>query len=107
MSKEVGAGGRFDIFLDSAYHKLSCSIFFKLSFGYVFKLFFALFVAANKENSEHSQISRSLINFPGKMLNFKELQAPLKWHFKFQHFSRSSRTSTSPVKTNWKMYTLK
>ena len=53
-------------------------VFLKLSFGYVFKLFFVLSATVNKDNSEHLQISRSLINFPGKMPNFKEFQVPLK-----------------------------
>ena len=37
-------------------------------FGYFFKLFFALFLAVNEVNSKLSQISRSLINFQGKIL---------------------------------------
>ena len=45
-----------------AYQELSCTIFFKLSFGYFFQLFFALFVAVNEVNSKRTQISRIVIN---------------------------------------------
>ena len=53
-------------------------IFFKHLFGYFFKLYVVLFIAVNEVNSKHSQISRSLINFQGKISIFKELQVPLK-----------------------------
>ena len=53
--------------------------------------------AQNTKTRHFSQISRSLINFQGKILTFKEFQVPLKWYFKLEHFSRTSRTSTNPV----------
>ena len=51
-------------------------IFFKLSFRYFFKLFFALSVAVNELSSKHSQISTTLINFRGKILSLKEFEVP-------------------------------
>ena len=57
-------------------HEFSCTILFKLSFGYFSKLLLALFIAVNEVNSKYSQISRSVINFQGKILIFKEFQMP-------------------------------
>ena len=54
------------------------------------------FIDVNGANSKQSKISRSVINFQRKILSFKELQVPLKRHFEFQHFSRSSRTFMNP-----------
>ena len=71
--------------------------FLQTFFACFSKLFYGFFTAVKEVNSKHSQISRSLINFQGKILIFKEFQVPLKWHFKFKHFSRTSRTCTSPV----------
>ena len=73
-----------------------CMIFFKISFGYFFELIYVFFTAVNKVNSKNSRISMSVINFKGTILIVKELQVPLKWHFKSKHFSRSSRTCRSP-----------
>ena len=60
------------------------------------KLFLVLFIVVNQEKSKHSQILRNLINLQAKFLILKEFQAPLKWNFRFQHFSRSSRTCKGP-----------
>ena len=57
-----------------------------------------LLVAVNEAHCKNSQISRILINFPGKMIIFKELQVHLKWNLKFKHFSR---TCTSPTSTQY------
>jgi len=58
-------------------------------------LTFCIFIAANEINSKNSQISWILLIFQGIILIFKEFIVPLKRHFKFQPFSRSSRTCTS------------
>jgi len=58
-------------------------------------LYFASPIAVKEVSSKHSKIARSVINFQGKILIFKEFQVLLKWHFKFKHFSRSSRTCMS------------
>ena len=47
---------------------------------------FVLFSSMYDVNRKHSQTSKSLINFQGKIIIFKEIRVPLKLHFKFQHF---------------------
>jgi len=64
--------------------------------------FFCLLLWTKK--TRNTQISRSLINFQGKILLFMEFQVPLKWHFKLKHFSRSSRTCISHEK--WAIFEL-
>ena len=76
---------------------VTCTIFLNLCFGYFIHFSFPLFNPVNEVNSKHSQTSRSVVHFQGKMFIFKELQMPFKRHFKFQHFSRSSQTCTTPV----------
>ena len=72
-------------------------IFFKLSFGYFSKLFYVLFIVLNEVHRKNSQISRSLINFQGRILIFKEFQMPLQLNFKFQYFSRHLQSSTNNI----------
>ena len=50
----------------------------------------------NEVLSKKAKILRSLINFHGNILIFKEFEVSLKRHFKFQHFSKSSRTCINP-----------
>ena len=51
--------------------KFSCTIFFKISFEYLFKVFCIVYCY---ERSKNSQISRSLINFQGEILIIREFQ---------------------------------
>ena len=60
-----------------------------LSTSVMFCIFFVAVKEVNVQNfKECGQLSR-------KILIFKESQVPLKWYFKFKHFSRSSRICMS------------
>ena len=48
---------------------------FQYIFGYFFKLFIALFIVVNGINSKSLQISRSVINFQGKIPNCRVTSA--------------------------------
>ena len=52
--------------------KSPCAIFLKLFHGYFLKLHFVLSIAVNEVNSKLSQMSRSVINFQGRNIIFKE-----------------------------------
>ena len=67
------------------------------SFGYFFNMYLVLFIAMNEINSRFLLISENVINFQGKILIFKEFEAPLEKHFIFQHLLKSSRTCTNTV----------
>jgi len=71
-------------------------IFFKISLDISTGYFFALFIAVNKVNSKHLQISSSVINCQGIILIFMEFQEPLKL-LKFQPLSRNTTTYTKPA----------
>ena len=63
----------------------------------IFLLIFSIFCVVNEVNSNYLQISRSLINFQGKIVIFKEFQVPLKKAIQIQALVKESRTCTSPV----------
>ena len=81
---------------DISWHIKSVLVRFSLNLLLdIFQNTFCVYVAVKEESSKHSQISRSFTNFQRKILILKEFYVPLTWHFKFQHFSRSSRTCIS------------
>ena len=77
------------------YHQFACTIFFNfldISFNCSAKQIYV-----NEEDSEQTEISKSVVNVQGEILICMEFQVPLKEYFKSQHFSRSSRISTNPA----------
>ena len=64
-----------------AFYEFTSRIYFKLFLDISFTYFIVFSIVVNVVNSKHS--------------NFTEFQVSLKRQFKFQHFSRSSRTCTS------------
>ena len=84
-----------EVFKD--YSTTTIKIFKDWKLFWIFLLtIFCIIYFCDEINSKHWQISRSVMNFQGKILIFKVVQLPLKRHFNFQHFSRSSRACTNP-----------
>ena len=68
---------------------------FQYIFGYFFKLFIALFIVVNGINSKSSQITRSVINFQGKILNCRATSV-LEKTFQIQAFFKTFKDLHEP-----------